>query len=106
MGLKIVSAHITHPISHIAGISCFEFIPGGSDGTAQPEGFCGKHAPENALAGEATPLYQEQFHQAQNRTELLRPPRGAGLLNVRPRASGRDGMSNRGDRSVALTFLM
>jgi hypothetical protein len=27
----------------------------GTDGTAKPEGFCGKYAPENALAGETAP---------------------------------------------------
>ena len=106
MGLKIVSAHITHLISHIAGISSFEFIPGGSDGTAKPEGFCGEYARDHTLAGEAPPLYQKQFHQDQNRTELLRSPRGAGLLNFRPQPSGPDGMRNRGDRAVALAFCI
>jgi len=62
----------------------------GSDGTAKPEGFFGKFEPENALAGEAPPLYQKQFHQDQNRPELLRSPRGAGLLNNRAQTSGRD----------------
>ena len=60
------------------------------DGTAKPEGFCGKYAPENALDREVAPHHKKQFYQDQNPSELLRPPRRTGLLSVKAQKSRRD----------------